>query len=173
MNKRLKMIRLVVCVLVSLVCATVICAEGSATAINGKLKGGSGKRANAVTESCQNNGDTLVMMARLADIPGDMPPNDVYNYVFIMNFKVTKIVKGNYTKSEILVGVYNPLIARRQLRDAMAANARGNADKFEVGASYRLTLVSPIEKVWPDAVEDNYPTSKLDKYYAVQVDVAH
>ena len=54
----------------------------------------------------------LTVEGKLTEIPGKMPPNDLYNYVYVLKYKVTKVVEGNFSGKEILVGVYNPLIAR-------------------------------------------------------------
>jgi len=37
--------------------------------------------------------DTLIIIARLVEIPGKFPPNDLYNYVFIMKYRVVKVLK--------------------------------------------------------------------------------
>lgn len=115
--------------------------------------------------------DTLVLVGRLVEIPGAMPPNDLYNYVFIMKYRVMKVETGSYDGREILVGVYNPLIPRKRITDAMQKGAAGDVDKFVVGDRHRLWLVLPIDRVWKDAVEDDYIDSELDKYYAVRTEM--
>ena len=125
---------------------------------------------NAVTG--KKSQDTLIVIARLIEIPGKFPPNDLYNYVYIMKYRVMKVLKGVYSAQEILVGHYNPLIPRPQIRDKMAAFVSGNVAKFETGAKHKLVLVKPIERIWKDAVEDDYADSDLDKYYALKADVA-
>jgi len=116
--------------------------------------------------------DTLVVVARITEIPGKFAPNDLYNYVYIMKYRVLTVVKGTYKEQDILVGQYNPLIPRAQIKDAMKKCVFGNADKFDVGAKHKLTLIKPIDKVWKDAVEDEYTDSNLDKYFAVRTDIA-
>lgn len=119
--------------------------------------------ANAV----QN--DTLVVDARLIEIPGTMPPNDLYNYVYVMKYRVIKVIKGEYTNQEILVGHYNPLIPRRLIKDKMKSVVSGTVEKFEKGTKHNLVLVG-IEKVWNDAVENEYFDSELPVYFAVTAD---
>jgi hypothetical protein len=114
--------------------------------------------------------DTLVVIARLIEIPGKLPPNDLYNYVYIMKYRITKVLKGSYKGQEILVGHYNPLIPRKLIKDKMAAFVGGDVAKFETGAKHRLTLIKPIERIWKDAVEDDYADSDLEKYYALRAD---
>jgi len=116
--------------------------------------------------------DTLVIIARCIEIPGKFAPNDLYNYVYIMKYRVMKVVRGSYSGQEILVGHYNPLIPRQQIKDKMAPVARGNVEKFETGSKHQLTLITPVERVWNDAVEDDYVDSDLEKYYSLRADVA-
>jgi hypothetical protein len=116
--------------------------------------------------------DTLVIIARITEIPGKFAPNDLYNYVYIMKYRVLNVVKGAYKGQEILIGHYNPLIPRSQIKDQMKKFVSGNAQKFEVGAKHQLTLITPIDKVWKEAIEDEYPDSELEKYYALKTDVA-
>jgi hypothetical protein len=89
-----------------------------------------------------------------------------------MKYRVLNVVKGAYKGQEILIGHYNPLIPRSQIKDQMKKFVSGNAQKFEVGAKHQLTLITPIDKVWKEAIEDEYPDSELEKYYALKTDVA-
>ncbi|MCU0608477.1 MAG: hypothetical protein MUF22_01760 [Chitinispirillaceae bacterium] len=129
------------------------------------------KKATAPT-SAKTKSDTLVVIARLTEIPGRFAPNDLYNYVYIMKYRVLSVEKGAYKPAEILVGIYNPLIPRNQIKDAIKNQAGGNATVFKTGVKHRLILITPIEKVWKDAVEDEYFDSELEKYYALRADIA-
>jgi hypothetical protein len=117
--------------------------------------------------------DTLVIVGRLVEIPGKFPPNDLYNYVFIMKYRVIKVLKGSYAPRDILVGHYNPLIPRTRIKGPMAPFVKGNLSGFEENAVHTLVLIKPIEGVWKDAVEDNYPDSDIEKYYALKADMAN
>jgi hypothetical protein len=127
--------------------------------------------AAAPAASAKTTSDTLVVIARVTEIPGKFASNDLYNYVYIMKYRVLSVVKGAYKAQDILVGHYNPLIPRAQIKDAMKKNVAGNVEKFEVGGKHKLWLVTPIDKVWKDAVDDEYSDSDLGKYYAVRADV--
>ena len=61
--------------------------------------------------------DPITVEARLTEIPGKMPSNDLYSYVYVFKYKVQKVVSGKLDAKEILVGVYNPLIARGKVKD--------------------------------------------------------
>lgn len=116
--------------------------------------------------------DTLVVTARVIEIPGTFPPNDLYNYVYVMKYRILKVHQGDYDGKEILVGQYNPLIARKDVKDKMDEYVDGDVAKFEEGAKHKLVLVKPIDLVWQEAVEDEYFDVDSDKYYALETNVA-
>ncbi|MFP4418565.1 MAG: hypothetical protein ACOC41_09020 [Chitinivibrionales bacterium] len=116
--------------------------------------------------------DTLVIKARLLEIPGTFPPNDLYNYVYIMKYRVLSVEKGSFDNREILVGHYNPRIARDKVSGDMDTLVNGNVQSFDIGDKHRLVLVKPLIEVWDGAVEDDYFDSNEDKYYALTTDKA-
>jgi len=136
-----------------------------AIATTSQTSSSSGSAASA------NKEDTLIVIARLAEIPGKFAANDLYNYVYVMKYRVVSVVKGTYKEQDILVGHYNPLIPRAQIKDAMKKYVSGNVEKFEVGAKHKLWLIKPIEKVWKDAVDDEYSDSELEKYFSLRADI--
>ena len=40
--------------------------------------------------------DTLIVIARLIEIPSKFVPNDLYNYVYIMKYSILKVEKGKH-----------------------------------------------------------------------------
>jgi hypothetical protein len=118
--------------------------------------------------------DTQIIIARCIEIPGTFPPNDLYNYLYLMKYRVLKVIKGSFKDKEVLVAHYNPRIPRPQIKDRMAPFVAGNVVKFETGDKHRLVLISPISIVIEERVEDEveYADSDLDKYYALRADVA-
>jgi len=128
--------------------------------------------AAAKSAPVAKTGDTLVVVARITEIAGKFAPNDLYNYVYIMKYRILSLVKGAYKGQDILIGHYNPLIPRGQIKDNMKKFVSGNVEKFEVGAKQKITLIAPIDKVWKDAVDDEYSDSELEKYFALKTDVA-
>ena len=50
--------------------------------------------------------DPVTVEARLTEIPGKMPSNDLYSYVYVFKYKVQKVVSGKLDAKEILVGAY-------------------------------------------------------------------
>ena len=116
--------------------------------------------------------DTLVITARIVEIPGTFPPNDLYNYVYVMKYRVLSVVEGEYEGREIYVGHYNPRIPRAQIKDQMASVVAGDVERFEVGAQQQLTLVRPLGSVWNEATEDEFfDIDDDDKYFAIRADI--
>ncbi len=111
--------------------------------------------------------DALVVEARLVEIPGTFPPNDLYNYVYVMKYRVLRVLQGSYGRDEILVGHYNPLVPRPKITGKMKDKVAGDVQRFAEGDVHRLVLVKPLQKMWSDAVEDEYFDEEADKYFAV------
>jgi len=115
--------------------------------------------------------DTLVVTARLMEIPGTMPPNDLYNYVYVMKYRVTEVEQGVYEDKELYVGQYNPLIPRAKISDKMDEFVDGDVEEFKRGDMHRLLLVRPIINVWEEAMEDEYfEVADEDKWFALKTD---
>jgi len=121
----------------------------------------------------EGGGDTLVIKARIVEIPGTFPKNDLYNYVYVMKYRVLKVIEGTYEEREIYVGHYNPLIPRKNVSDDMSPYVDGSVEKFSVGDIQELKLIAPIERVWENALEDEYfDIDPEDKFYALKADIA-
>ena len=113
----------------------------------------------------------LVMTAQLMEIPGSFPANDLYNYAYIMKYKVLQVTKGAYTDPDILIGHYNPRFAREDIKDEQAAKVGGNVKSFQVGDVHYLVL-SALDGVWTGSVEDDYFKDKRPRYWALWADKA-
>jgi hypothetical protein len=113
--------------------------------------------------------DTLVVKARVIEIPGTFVANDLYNYVYVMKYRVLEVKRGVCAEKEILVGQYNPLIPRAKIKDKMDPFVDGDVEKFEEGDTHELTLILPIDKVWQNEIEDEYfDVDASEKYYALK-----
>jgi hypothetical protein len=97
-----------------------------------------------------------------------MPSNDLYSYVYVFKYKVQKVVSGKLDAKEVLVGVYNPLIARGKVKDKMADKSKGNVGEFKAKSKYTLKLI-PLEGNWDGAVEDEYFDDESPRYLAIEV----
>jgi hypothetical protein len=113
----------------------------------------------------------LVIVAELTDIPGQFPANELYNYAYIMKYKVLKVVQGSYADAEILVGHYNPRIARNDIKDDQDSKVGGNLTSFQKGDVHYLVL-NPLDGEWTGAVEDEYFKDKRPRWWALWADKA-
>lgn len=127
-----------------------------------------GADASSVPETPPVAGD-LVLTAELMEIPGDFPANDLYNYAYVMKYKVAKVLQGSYGDTEILVGHYNPRLARGEIKDEQDAKVGGDLKSFQVGDMHYLVL-SPLEGLWTGAVEDDYFKEKRTRYWGLWAD---
>lgn len=144
-------------------------AEGKTSTEKSTRSGESGC-VTKVEATAKENTDTLTIVGRLTEIMGKFPPNDLYNYVYIMKYRVISVTGGEYDKKEILVGHYNPLIPRKRIKDKMDRYVDGDLTEFRTGEKHRLVLISPIEKVWKNAIEDEYFDNEDPRYFALQTD---
>ncbi len=113
----------------------------------------------------------LVMTAKLIEIPGAFPANELYNYAYVMKYKVLKVMRGTYTDADILVGHYNPRLAREEIKDEQDSKVGGNVKSFAVGDVHYLVL-SQLDGVYTGAVEDDYFKEKRPRYWASWADKA-
>lgn len=112
-----------------------------------------------------------IVVARLVEIPGKLPANDLYNYVYVFKYRVIKVVSGTVSEKEILVGQYNPRIPRNAIKDRMKNMVSGNLQQFRPGEVHRLSLVRPLGEYYTDAVEDEYFDDESVRWYALHTDL--
>lgn len=113
----------------------------------------------------------LALTAELREIAGAFPANDLYNYAYVMKYKVVKVHQGNFPDPEILVAHYNPRIARAEIKDEQDAKVGGNVKSFQAGDVHYLVL-DPLDGAWTGAVEDDYFKDKSARYWALWADKA-
>ncbi len=109
---------------------------------------------------------SLAVEARLLDLPAPFPANDLYNYVFIMKYRVLKVLRGQYDDSIILVGHYNPRFARPDIHDDMDSLVDGPLTSFQPGDVHLLVLSNLDSLGVTPAIEDNYPRDPHTRYFA-------
>lgn len=113
----------------------------------------------------------IVLTAQVEEIPGSFPANDLYNYAYVMKYKVLKVIQGSYGDPDILVGQYNPRLAREEVKDEQDAKVGGNVKSFAVGDVHYLVL-SPLDGLWTGSVEDDFFKDKRPRYWALWTDKA-
>jgi hypothetical protein len=114
--------------------------------------------------------DTLEVKARLLEVPGKPPPNDLYDYAYVMKYKVEG---GALDGQTLLVAHFNPRQARAKVRDDMKKWVAGSLSRFNVGDLHQLLLSPHLGKIWNDAIEDHYDVDmKTTRYWCLKVDAA-
>ena len=95
--------------------------------------------------------------AELAEILGEFVDKPLYDYAFVMKYKVLKVHRGTVDADVIYVGHYNPLKPREQVADARVPDVGGNVKQFRVGDVHRMALEVPID--------DHYMGGIINRYF--------
>jgi hypothetical protein len=114
---------------------------------------------------------TITVTAKLVDIPSKLPPDDLYDYAYVMRYEV---VGGPLDKTSIYVAHYKPLQPRSKIKDGMKDNVGGKLRSFNVGDLHKLKLTSDLKKVWKGPLLDEFGATdrKSIRYWCLQVDPA-
>jgi hypothetical protein len=110
---------------------------------------------------------TAEVTAQLVEIPGAFPPNDLYNYAYILKYKVLKVHRGSVPEAEILVAQYNPLKPRERVQDDVSGKVGGHVTSFRAGDVHRMALESPLDHFWMGGIVDKYFATSGTRYLAV------
>jgi len=114
---------------------------------------------------------TLEVTARLEEIPGEFPQKKLYDYVYVMKYRVLRTHRGKVDGDEILVGHYNPQKPRPLAQDKFSGKVGGAVERFAVGDIHRLSLDSPLEDKMPMVgLIDKYVGRPGTRYWAVWTD---
>jgi hypothetical protein len=118
--------------------------------------------------------DTAVpieVTAKLVEIPSKLPPDDLYDYAYVMRYQVQG---GPLDQQFILVAHYKPLQPRSKIKDKMKAQVAGKLRSFKTGDLHKLKLTSDLKSVWKGALVDEYAATdhKSVRYWCLQADPA-
>ena len=113
----------------------------------------------------------LEVTAKLVEIPSKMPPDDLYDYAYVMRYQVQG---GALDKQFILVAHYKPLVPRSKIKDKMKEQVGGKLRSFNQGDVHKLKLRADLKAVWKGALVDEYAATdhKSVRYWCLQVDPA-
>lgn len=116
---------------------------------------------------------TIEVTAKLVEIQGVFPPNKLYDYVYVLKYKVLSVHRGKVEGDEILVGQYNPLKPRSAAQDKFSGKVGGSVERFAAGDVHRLALDAPLDSAMPMVgLIDKYVGTKATRYWAVWTDQA-
>ncbi len=110
---------------------------------------------------------TAEVSARLLDLPSPFPPNDLYNYAYVMKYRILAVHRGKVEGDEIFVAHYNPLKPRSRAQDEFSGQVGGKLTRFRAGDTHRMALQAPLDQFWMGGVVDKYFGQKGPRYWAV------
>lgn len=113
----------------------------------------------------------LEVTAKLVKIPGKFPPDDLYDYAYVMKYQV---VGGKLDKQFLLVAHYKPRQPRNKVKGKVKKYVSGTLKRFREGDLHQLKLVPKKRKIWKGAMVDDFFSTdrKSTRYWCLQVDAA-
>jgi hypothetical protein len=107
--------------------------------------------------------------AKLAEIPTKFPPDELYDYAYVMRYEV---VGGPLDKSSIFVAHYKPLLPRSKIKDKMKDFVGGKLRSFVQGDVHKMKLSSELKKIWKGPLVDEFAATdrKSVRYWCLEVD---
>jgi hypothetical protein len=113
----------------------------------------------------------LDVTAKLVEIPSKLPPDDLYDYAYVMRYQVQG---GALDKQFILVAHYKPLLPRSKIKDKMKGQVGGKLRSFNQGDVHKLKLSPDLKEIWKGALLDEYSVTdrKSVRHWCLQADPA-
>jgi hypothetical protein len=113
--------------------------------------------------------DAIDVVARLVEIPSKMPPDDLYDYAYVMRYEV---IGGSLDKTSILVAHYKPLLPRSKIKDAMRSHVKGKLRSFVQGDVHKLRLTPALKALWKGPLIDDFAATdhKSVRYFCLEAD---
>ena len=99
---------------------------------------------------------SVEVTAKLEEIRDTFPPNNLYDYVYILKYRVLQTHRGKVDGDTILVGHYNPLKPRAEAADARSGQIGGNLRKFSAGDVHRMALETPLDDYYMGPIINKY-----------------
>ena len=111
---------------------------------------------------------SVEVTAKLEEIRETFPPNNLYDYVYVLKYRVLNTHRGKVEGDTILVGQYNPLKSRTEAADARSGAIGGNVKKFAVGDIHRMALETPLDDYYMGPIINKYhDEDKSPLYWAI------
>lgn len=113
----------------------------------------------------------LTVTAKIVEIPSKFPPDDLYDYAYVMRYEV---IGGPMNGKSIYVAHYKPRQARNAIKDQMKKVVSGKVRSFRVGDVHKLQLTPDLKSVWKGALVDEFAATdrKTVRYFALVADPA-
>jgi hypothetical protein len=125
--------------------------------------------ASGISTSARAEASELGVTAKLVEIPSKFPPDDLYDYAYVMRYEVSG---GPLDKSSILVAHYKPRQPRAKIKDIMKGFVAGKVRSFATGDVHKLKLSADLKKIWKGPVIDDFAATdrKSVRYWCLVAD---
>ena len=94
--------------------------------------------------------------AQLVEITEAFPDIPLYDYAFVLKYKILETHRGAFESDTIYVGHYNPLKPREGVADIRSGEIGGNLKRFKANEIHRLALDVPIEEHYMGGIINKY-----------------
>ncbi|MGC9327792.1 MAG: hypothetical protein ACP5I1_09175 [Candidatus Hinthialibacter sp.] len=94
--------------------------------------------------------------AQLVEIPEPFPDIPLYDYAYVLKYKVLTVHRGELEADVIYVAHYNPLKPRDQVADVRSGEIGGNLKKIKAGDVHRMALDEPIDDFYMGGIINKY-----------------
>jgi len=113
--------------------------------------------------------EPIVVTAKLVEIPSTPPPDDLYDYAYVMRYQV---IGGPMDKQQIYVAHYKPRVARSKITGPMKARVGGKLRSFTQGDVHKLKLTPDLKSIWKGALVDEFSATdrKSIRYWCLEAD---
>jgi hypothetical protein len=98
---------------------------------------------------------SIEVTAKIIDIAGEFPSNDLYDYAYVMKYEILETHRGE-AAGTLFVGQYNPLKKRAEAADKRSGKIGGNVTRFRVGDIHRLALEPNIDEYCMAGIVNKY-----------------
>lgn len=106
--------------------------------------------------------------AQVTEIPEPFRDDPLYDYAYVLKYKVLKVHRGTVEGDTIYVGMYNPQKPRDKAADARSGDIGGNVQKIQAGDVHRLALETNLDDHYMGGIINKYfDTYKGPIYWAV------
>ena len=108
---------------------------------------------------------SLEITGKLLEIREEFPPNDLYDYAYVLKYEALKIHRGTLESDTVFVGHYNPLKSRNLAADDRVPDIGGNVTRFHAGDVHRMALEVPIDNYYMGGIIDKYFDERTSSVY--------
>ncbi len=114
--------------------------------------------------------------AKLIEIPTKLPPDELYDYAYVMRYQVLRYQGPGGPRNErfLLVAHYKPRQPRSKIKDKMKSVVGGKLRRFRAGDVHQLRLSADLKEIWKGPLLDEYSATdrKSTRYWCLRADPA-